>query len=301
MKDDNPHLGWSSNRLDWLEFQTTFGVVVVRREDRNRGYILIQGNSDQNNLTKALDAVQTAISFVEGRNVEIVGYEKVSDGKRTRSLGWTTSTTKSRFVPPFGWTKTIPMNMEGFLSLATNYFYSDAGEDVADRLGMCWAVADNKATARAIAACGTVDKLTQQAANDERESFGDSELKALKEIKSYVETKRGSLDDRFLNRVNNFLETMRSPDTRNTLKRWAQSGRLGIVQEDLEAYIGLRNPIMHGRLMFKFAPDDEQAPREMFEKLRRVENLVNKIILDRIGYGGNYFDHVTNRFGNLKR
>src|SRR5687767_5056594 len=75
----------------------------------------------------------------------------------------------------------------------------------------------------------------------------------------------------------------------DTLRDWADRGILGITAEDIEAWSRTRNPAAHAGLV---APTkDRDETQVLLNRYHRVLNMLNRIVLQLIGYTGQYTDY----------
>ena len=289
--DDNPQFGGKRGRRDWTRYEPSFGAVVLRKSGVDHALVDIEADLDRPGLTQALYAVQTSLSFVEGRNVSLVGYESLCDGEHHRNISKNAGTTKASFSPPLGWMADPRFNYEYLLTLATNFFFTTRGRIYSDQLRMCWAIADSYGSQKAMAACGAVEKLVKHSHGDFTPPVVEEEEKARNVIKRFLEKHRDRLDERFRNRISGFLNKMKTADSKDILRKWIAEGFLGLEQEDLKAWDTLRHPVAHGELIFNFKEEEFAELETMFCTLKRVENLINKIVLFEMGYRGTYYNH----------
>jgi hypothetical protein len=136
MTDDAPCFGGNWSRRDWMKLDASFGTVFVRRSGEDHAIIQIDADLDIIALTNVLYSVQQAMSFVEGRNVRLIGYESLCDGQHHRKISKDVGMTKNSFVPPLGWMPDSLSNCESLLTLATNFFHTERAKAYTDRLRM---------------------------------------------------------------------------------------------------------------------------------------------------------------------
>ncbi|MCD4727918.1 MAG: hypothetical protein K8R46_09665, partial [Pirellulales bacterium] len=65
---------------------------------------------------------------------------------------------------------------------------------------------------------------------------------------------------------------------------------LGIEIADVDAWNRLRNRAAHGRLLMD--GDSKIDMQKHLNALNRVENIVNKLLLNAMQYEGKYYDHA---------
>ncbi len=299
-RDDNPHFGGGITRRDWISFEPSFGSVVLRRFDSDEVAINIEGDLTQDGLVEALESVQLAVSFVEGRNVKLIGYEIISENQRCRWITKDVRMTNSRFSPPFGNTGSPKVDYEQALTLASSFFHTQVGKLFSNRLRMCWASVDSPGTQRTLAVCTAVEKLVKESKNKLHVPKVAEEEAVKKEIKQLLATKNDVVSERFVRRITSFLGLMNSIDVRFILNQWSQTKFLGIDQKDFEAWKTLRDPASHGELLFIYGDENFEERTKTFESLFRVENLLNKLVLHEMDYNGLYFDQVAYQFRPLK-
>ncbi len=119
-------------------------------------------------------------------------------------------------------------------------------------------------------------------------------------MKGYLSGFKGIVSDNFIHRIFGFLDKMKTATTKDILREWIANGFLGFVQADLKAWDALRNRVAHGELVFNFKDEKEFAELQaMFKTLKRVQNIINKLILFKVGYKGSYFNHAVNKYENF--
>jgi hypothetical protein len=77
------------------------------------------------------------------------------------------------------------------------------------------------------------------------------------------------------------LKTPSYHGPKGILHSWKEKGFLGVTDEDIKSWNALRNPVAHGKLAF-IEPDTAklQVP---FDRLKRIEVLITRIVLHAIG------------------
>ncbi len=140
-----------------------------------------------------------------------------------------------------------------------------------------------------------MEKFVRLSEGEFRPPVVEEEELARDVIKSYLARHRKSLGERFRNRISGFLDKMKTADSKDILRKWIADGFLGLVLEDLKAWDTLRHPVAHGELIFNFNEEQFAELQLMFATLKRVENMINKIVLFEIGYKGFYYDHKLER------
>jgi hypothetical protein len=96
------------------------------------------------------------------------------------------------------------------------------------------------------------------------------------------------LSQPFLSRLNGLLGMFRNLSVAEIFRDWAGRGVLGVTMQDLKAWSDTRNPSAHGRLGPAESQDELQARVSRHD---RVKNLLNKIVLQLMGYTGLYIDY----------
>ncbi len=157
---------------------------------------------------------------------------------------------------------------------------------------MCWDMADSYGSQRTMAACVAVDKLVRLMKESIGLALTEQQEKARKVFLRYLKKNKGSLGERFTNRILTFLNRIDSADTKDFLRKWAEDGTHGIVGADLKSWDMVRHPVAHGELLFDLGEGDLDKLKERFKHAKRVETLVNKLVLSAMGYQGGYYDHA---------
>src|SRR5208337_1726389 len=154
--DDNPHFGSQGFHRDWLTFDTPFATAVARRLTNNHMVVQLVADDDQHDLTRAIEAVRLGFSYLEGRSLQMLGYEEVRGSLVTRTLFTTRVTSRNTFPSPL---RDLKDSHEEFLRAATAFFFTPTGKRFADYLRMSWDVNDNMGTVRAIASSTSVEAM----------------------------------------------------------------------------------------------------------------------------------------------
>jgi hypothetical protein len=290
--DDNPYFGRTRKLSDWFEHEGSFGRVVVRRSGAESALVLIKGEIDQDQFETALESVRLAFSFVEGRSVQVVGYQALACNEQRRRIYPKLSTTEGTFVP-------VLMAMYGggrepygpLLCRAIDFFHTETEKAYSDQLRMCWAMSDSYASQRAFAACAAVESLVQKV-NQVSPELGSKEIRAQEVIRRYLSNPRKKLDQSFVHRIDSFFAAMKRSTPKDILQGWSESGFLGTEEADLKAWGELRNRVSHGHLHFHVPEKEFPELSRRFKSLARVQNMVNKLVLLAMGYEGYYFDYA---------
>jgi hypothetical protein len=295
---ENPHFSYSREPLDWFEFET-IGAKISGNQRGKHCFVKIEAELDLPGLERALESVQLAMSFVEGRNVGLSGYEARIKDQTQRKLFNSAKITQNRFPRPIG-TLTVSLNVsEKVMGLATPFFLSERGRRYSDWLRMCWNSSDNYPSIHVLVLCSTIESF----ANDYRDqlqdaSFTVSEKEIIQSLIQTLNANRERVGQGFQNRIKNYLGNLHKRGSQDVLREWADRCFLGFAKEDLAAFKRLRNPVAHGEKLLFIDPDIAKWEDDIVSIIR-LQNFLNRFILHSMGYEGMYFDHNEHKPMNI--
>ena len=76
-----------------------------------------------------------------------------------------------------------------------------------------------------------------------------------------------------------------------TLRELCESGWANLTKVEVKAWSELRNQVMHGKLALGGA--DRTKIQKQITRQQLVVNLINKVVLQAVGYSGPFFDYST--------
>ena len=104
-----------------------------------------------------------------------------------------------------------------------------------------------------------------------------------------AENRAAGFSPQFLNRLNGLTGMFSNLSANEIFRDWVSRGVLGVTREDFQAWSDTRHPSAHGRLAAAGSQDELQT--RVFRHAR-VQNLLNKILLQLMGYTGVYIDYA---------
>lgn len=288
---NNKYFGHSTTEFDWLTTLCSFGRVSARKRSGNWFEVCVQPLDGQS-LPKANDlyrAVAQAFSFFLGRRCVSRGFEDTrrhSDTRRleTRAL----HTTRNCFLGPIGSQLEAMSSVESLLGLTIDFFLSELGVRVAQFLHLCWDTLDNAHSTRITVDSICVEGLMGVAS----EILGPTQPRVaqddLAKFKQLLQHGPQNFSHDFSKRLEGLMGMFRNLSPSDIFRDWIERGVLSVTKDDVKAWKDLRNRSAHGRL----TPVEETgALQARVSQHDRIQNLINKIALQLIGYSGIYIDY----------
>lgn len=290
---ENVRFGREHHEFDWLEFDCHLGSVAIQKRDN--GFAKLRLSLAEGNDAQVPDAssVCSALALLTGRRVEWIAQQVNSSEMHSRRL-----TTRSgrfctqRYMAPLANDRRLSDGTEAFLSAATDYFATEEGKRVAGLIDACINSTENSFTTQAMVLCATVESLVktyQSAIPKSPKNRARNRLlaDARKEIAELLVRKGVDESDR--RRIDGLFGMLHSTQVKTKLYELSSLHWARIEADEIEAWANLRNQVMHGSLVLADA-SREKCQVEIFRH-QLVANLVNKILLQIIGYSGPFFDY----------
>jgi hypothetical protein len=290
----HPHFATRSGMLDWLEAETSIGRLVARRRTADWFEVVVYLDDDcaACGAFDVLNAVGRAFSFLLGRRVHLRGYEDRAQETDTRYLNAAViRPTRNNLHQPLGRPELYRGAIEPLLGQSVSFFLTERGTQVARYLHLCWDTADNDIQTRMTIASVAVEGLlllaTSQATPPDP-GFTPQDVDA---AAAWLRANEATLSPRFVARLRNLLGTLNHRRPIDVLQDWRRRGVLGVTAEDVTAWQDLRNSTAHARLID--VGGDRQRFQGRLDQLRRVINVLNRIVLMLVGYTGQYTDYAA--------
>jgi len=234
-------------------------------------------------------AIARAFGFVLGRRCVIRGQEEISEAREIRRLDTRLpQTTVNTLLQPLGCQFEYMQNVERLLGLAIDFFLTELGERVVRYLYLCWDTADNSQLTRLAMSSICVEGLIRAAA----ETMGPTQpliaQADLGAFRDWLKIPPAGFSQAFLNRLNGLTGMFSSLSGNEIFRNWMSRGVLGVTREDFQAWSEMRHPSAHGEFAVAGSQDELQARVSRHD---RVQNLLNKILLQLMGYTGVYIDY----------
>lgn len=288
----NEYFGTRSVARDWLVTPTALGNIAARRRSDHWFEILIRLGETPCNVFEILDAITFAFGFVQGRRIFLLGFVDLARGREARYLRVPErEPTTNSLLKPLGDDEAYLVGGETLLGQAINFFLTDQGKRVAHYLYHCWDTADNAfSTHLAVASIcveGLLREFQKNTASVEELGYTAADQTS---FKRWLVNNPDGLTSRFVSRLSGFLGVIGKRRPVDVLQDWQKRGLLGVTDDDIRAWKGIRNPSTHGYLFgLSLNPADLQT---RLSRYYRVVNLINRIVLQLIGYGGRYVDYA---------
>lgn len=288
----NEVFGHRLSRRDWLTTNCSVGRVSARQssDDWFEVRVLPREGEPMCEAFTVCTAVARAFGFVLGRRCVIRGHEEINESRETRRLDTRyPKTTRNSLLQPLGWQLEFMQNVERLLGLAIDFFLTDLGERVAPYLYLCWDTADNSHLTRLAISSICVEGLLRVAAETMGPTQPQVDPADLTAFQAWLSTRPAGFSQQFLNRLNGMTGMLRNLSVNEIFRDWVARGVLGVTREDSQAWSDTRNPFAHGRIAA--AENHEDLQTRVFRH-DRIQNLINKIFLQLMGYTGVYIDYA---------
>jgi hypothetical protein len=278
---------------DWLMSTLSFGRLAARRQSELwfELKIAIETEPPAADAIEIVIAAARAFSFLLGRRLSFRGYEDVTADYEARYLAARNRPVTLNELPqPLGQDNAYHEGIEGLLAQATEFFLTEDGRRVAGYLHLCWDTADNDITTRMAIASISLEGLLRMVSPDRRrddESYTQADVGLVRE---WLNTSECRLSPRFIKRLEGFLDGLRHRRPVDILHGWQARGVLAVTRADLEAWENGRNPAAHGVLAWPAV--DHEKRQALFSRFYRVLNLLNRVILQLMGFRGRYRDYA---------
>lgn len=292
----NDVFGMELRTRDWLITSCGLGRVAARKRSDEWFEVRVQAQNDGQDFegSSVCTAVTRAFGFVLGRRCVIRGHEEINGNKVTRRLdsGYS-KTTRNALLQPIGRQVEFGQNVERLLGLAIDFFQTELGERVAPYLYLCWDTADNSHQTRlAISSICTEGllRVAAQALGPAQPTVDQADLAA---FRAWIKTSPEGFSQQFLKRIDGLTGAFRNLSVNEIFRDWISRGILAVTKEDSDSWSATRNPSVHGQLSPAGCQDEVQT---RISQHYRVQNLMNKILLQLMGYTGEYIDYAQSGF-----
>ncbi len=288
----NEVFGHSSSRRDWLTTTCSIGCVSARQrsDDWFEVRVLPKEGEPLREAFAVCTAVTRAFGFVLGRRCVIRGHEEINETQEARRLDTRSpKTTRNTLLQPLGWQLEFMQNVERLLGLAIDFFLTELGEHVVPYLYLCWDTADNSHLTQLAMSSICAEGLLRVAAETTGPTQPQVDPADLAAFQAWMRTSPSGFSQQFLNRLNGLTGMFRNLSANEIFRDWISRGILGVTKEDFNAWSDTRNPSAHGRLTTAGSQDELQT---RILRHARIQNLLNKILLQLMGYTGVYIDYA---------
>ncbi len=287
----NEFFGGKSSTRDWLLTDCSIGQVAARRRSDEWLEVKVVPHAGLpiHDASTTSKIVARAFSFVLGRRCVIRGEVWISDNQETRRISVPhQETTRNSLPTPLGTSIEFLRNVETLLGTAIDFFGTELGERVAPYQYLCWDTADNSHLTQLAISSICVEGLVRVAA----ETLGPTQPQAdpadITAFQAWLQTKPTEFSVSFLNRLMGMLGMFSNLSANEIFRDWEHRQILGITKQDRQAWNELRNPSAHGRLT---EAEDRSELQTRITRHDRVQNLLNKVLLQLMGYKGKFIDY----------
>ncbi len=288
----NEVFGRRSSQRDWLTTICSIGRVSARQRSDDWFEVRVLPNDGESmcETNAVCTAIARAFGFVLGRRCVIRGHEEINQTRESRRLDTRyPETTRNTLLQPLGWQLEFMQNVERLLGLAIDFFLTELGERVAPYLYLCWDTADNSHLTQLAISSICVEGLLRVAAETMGPTQPQVDPADLAAFQAWLGTTPAGFSQQFLNRLNGMTGMFRNLSVNEIFRDWVARGVLGVTREDSQAWSDTRNPFAHGRIAAAGNQGDLQT--RVFRHTR-IQNLMNRIFLQFMGYTGAYIDYA---------
>lgn len=298
---NNEFFGAKSAKLDWLKLDTCAGIVAVRAREGGYGEVLVGGvdESVTQNAERLLTAIAGAFGFVMGRQVGTLAYEERKPEHLIRVL-WARPRKEGGRVlcAPIAGSIQQMRHVEPLLGRAIDYFLTEPGTKVLEHLYLCWDTADRAFPTKQLVTCICLEGLLRLARTRAPGARCALAADDMVKLDSYLERNPDELSERTVARMRGQLRSMSDDRPVDILNDWCQRGVLGVAEQDVQAWRGSRNASAHAGFIGPLPEHDKLQHR--VTDLIRVQNLVNRVVLQLVGYRGLYTDYASQDWGAVE-
>jgi hypothetical protein len=283
VEDNNPRFGTTHFGLDWGEIAFDERVFAYREVgSRCQFRLLSQSRADLDSFFKA---TYSGLCFLFGCRVRIRGWQRRINEKMENVLFGGRQVAVRRVYPPldnFLWHMKGTTGFEETLALASRFFLTEKGQKVRASLSLLWDAADLPIQSRLLIAATTLEGLVREVAQHEEQSFA-----YMPQVTECL--RKAGAEVVIIKRVEGLLTSMRGLHVPTELRRWVEEQCYAARDDEVTAFKRRRHPLVHGGML-----DDPTDP-EAKQDLALITNLINKVILNQMGYRGPYADYAGPR------
>lgn len=287
--NDNECFPLDKSEKDWVKYECSLGIVAAQAREHNTLVQISGGEAIEDG--RLVDAICLAFSFMTGRMVNAVALQRHHDGKQTNVLyrPWAAPRNNHLHLPlhdePALWG-----NIPAMLASLTDFFLTEESKEISTLLYACLDAADNTFTTRALVLSAAVEGVARCLGIKSEAREGDAESKLDERIDAVAKClEEGGLAS-WTRRVSGFLRSrIKRPTANDVLHQWAKKALIGITHEEIECWKAVRHPTAHGDALIGHS---RQQVQENSTNFTRVNNLLNKLILQVSGYKGKFYDYA---------
>jgi hypothetical protein len=282
---------WPRSAPTSLSFECNNGIVEGwKRNGLARLLIRHKGSCTLSSLVGGLLATFT---FWAGCLVQAIALEHHSAQARLRRIFRLPGIGHSQpAFPPLGVIRDLRVNPEPLLAKSLDFFCDEHNGDVATLVYTLAMSSEMTFSASTLIACTCLEGMAKRVAEQNQIPTPPAEKQKQSDQRKLIEQflKDNDISPTVANRFKGVLENVNRVNGANAISELCKSGRLGFTLEDRKAFASLRNSTAHGTL--RVFGEDDDAKQQAISKRNRVYNMLNKLVLNAIGYDGMYFDYV---------
>lgn len=293
-----PVFGSEATWHEWycLQFdQTSFGLSK-KRDDFCRFAVWTDTQPRHETLFAQAEAFLYALGFRIGQRVNWLAYTRVKSGRLETIL--------AKPIPPRSATQHSPLpsdigddDEETLLRRAYEFFLLEKNYPVINQLGMFWDATDNFLPVQSLVAATVIEGLadfikqsTQDSEAEERFARFKDQLNAhlIRNARDLVVTDGAKKDCAFLTKIRKVVQSTQLLSLSEKVRLAAQIAKIPLQGTEVRAWNKMRNRIAHGD--FSPGPLSTSLVQIQSQQLDCAANIINKLVLGLIGYGGVFTD-----------
>lgn len=280
--------------MDWMLISTTYGDAAARRRTDELFEFSIRLFDKWNDISteRVVNAATRCFSMLTGKALKIRGYVDLTLSE-SKSFLWTPDRmpTKRRFPPPIDEFMAHIQGAEQLVGNAFDYFMLPESEPVARLLSLCWDTADNDIPTKHAAVGIAAEGLLREASRKRTDTDGSFTDLDVEYLKTWLNSNPGALSPRLVKRLRGYVGTLGHRRPKDILEDWRTRGILGVCREDITAWSEIRNSAAHAES--SETGEDRAKLQAQITQYHRVANLINRVVLQLVGYRGAYIDYAN--------
>ena len=243
-------------------------------------------------LSALIGALLTTFTFWAGCLVQPIAFEHRNAHARLRRIFCLPSVGHSQpAFPPLGVMRDLEVNPEPFLAKCLDFFCDEQNGDIATLIYALAVSSETTFSANSLIACTCLEGMAKRVAERDQRPLLPTEKQKQVDQRKLVEQflNDNEFAPTLANRFKGVLDNFNRVNGASAIDDWCKTGFLDFTPDDGKAFSSLRNTTAHGSLDV-FGEDDD-TKQQSITKRNRVYNMLNKLVLNSIGYEGPYFDY----------
>lgn len=287
----NPYFGRKRGVSDWLALEGPEWNLAARQRTKEwfELRLVLPSGAHGERTSDHLWAVSSAFGFLIGRNLFIRGYEEVSQERCTRFIeGADRGPTKVAMRPPLDSVDCLG-DMEGLLGDLLTYFLTESGRRTAELLWVCRSSGDTSMSTHQVVTSVCLEGLLKIAGSGRQANDTELVAREVASLRELMSANRDRLSERFRSRIDGFLAGLGHQRPKDILYGFLETGLFSVDKGDIAAWEKTRNPAAHAG--FVGVEEDAERYQTNLDKLFRLEDLINRLVLGVVGYRGKYVSY----------